>query len=101
MRVLQVADSADVQVAIEEKKKLLAEKEATLRRTLGRSKDTSLDPLDDSSLPRETKASQCIRWSFWDSCKHIPHTGAMSHCLHKQISHWPIDGRQIDHTTSS
>ncbi|DBA89741.1 TPA: hypothetical protein ACH3X2_004621 [Trebouxia sp. C0005] len=47
---------SDIQVAIEEKKKLLAEKEATLRRTLGRSKDTSLDPLDDSSLPRETKA---------------------------------------------
>ncbi|KAA6409522.1 MAG: primary ciliary dyskinesia 1-like [Trebouxia sp. A1-2] len=56
---IQVADSADVQVAIEEKKKLLAEKEATLRRTLGRSKDTSLDPLDDSSLPRETKARLC------------------------------------------
>ena len=47
-----------MQVAIEEKKKLLAEKEATLRRTLGRSKDTTLDPLDDSSLPRQTKASQ-------------------------------------------
>lgn len=45
-----------MQVAIEEKKKLLAEKEATLRRTLGRSKDTTLDPLDDSSLPRQTKA---------------------------------------------
>ena len=47
-----------MQVAIEEKKKLLAEKEATLRRTLGRSKDTTLDPLDDSSLPRQTKARQ-------------------------------------------
>ncbi|DBA94356.1 TPA: hypothetical protein ACH3X1_001962 [Trebouxia sp. C0004] len=46
----------DIQVAIEEKNKVLAEKEATLRRTLGRSKDKTLDPLDDSSLPVQTKA---------------------------------------------
>ena len=58
MTVPGFADSTNVQVAIEEKKKLLAEKEAALRRTLGRSKDTTLDPLDDSSLPRQTKAIQ-------------------------------------------
>ena len=34
---------------------MLAEKATTLRRTLGRSKGEALDPLDDSSLPREAK----------------------------------------------
>lgn len=50
----------DLQVAIEEKKRQLAEKQATLRRTLGRSKGQSLDPLDDSSLPRQAKVRRLI-----------------------------------------
>ncbi|KAL3151711.1 hypothetical protein ABBQ38_012692 [Trebouxia sp. C0009 RCD-2024] len=45
-----------MQDAIQEKKKVLAEKAATLRRTLGRSKGEALDPLDDSSLSRSAKA---------------------------------------------
>ena len=53
------AELEDVQAAIEEKKKLLAEKEATLRRTLGRSKAQTLDPLDDSTLPRQDKVCSC------------------------------------------
>ncbi len=82
-----------MQVAIEEKKKLLAEKEATLRRTLGRSKDTTLDPLDDLSLPRQTKASQPAFIGLSGThAKHIPHSGAMSCCFHKQLSHWPTHG---------
>ena len=48
---------SNVQGAIAEKKKVLAEKEATLRRTLGRSKAQTLDPLDDSTLPCQAKVS--------------------------------------------
>ena len=44
-----------LQDAIQEKKKVLAEKAATLHRTLGRSKGELLDPLDDSSLSRSAK----------------------------------------------
>lgn len=44
-----------MQDAIQEKKKVLAEKAATLRQTLGRSKGEALDPLDDSSLSRSAK----------------------------------------------
>lgn len=44
-----------MQDAIQEKKKVLAEKAATLRQTLGRSKREALDPLDDSSLSRSAK----------------------------------------------
>ena len=47
--------SVRMQAAIEEKKKVLAEKAETLRRTLGRSKGEKLDPLDDSSLSRSAK----------------------------------------------
>ena len=46
-----------MQDAIQEKKKVLAEKAATLRRTLGRSKGEVLDPLDDSSLSRSAKVN--------------------------------------------
>jgi len=56
--MMQLVWCADLQVAIEEKKRQLAEKQATLRRTLGRSKGQSLDPLDDSSLPRQAKVSR-------------------------------------------
>lgn len=48
-----------MQAAIEEKKRVLAEKAATLRRTLGRSKGDTLDPLDDSSLSRSAKVHPC------------------------------------------
>ena len=48
-----------IQAAIEEKKRVLAEKAATLRRTLGRSKGDNLDPLDDSSLSRQAKVRPC------------------------------------------
>lgn len=44
-----------MQDAIQQKKKVLAEKAATLRHTLGRSKGEPLDPLDDSSLSRSAK----------------------------------------------
>ena len=44
-----------MQDAIQEKKKVLAEKAATLRQTLGRSKGEPLDPLDDSTLSRSAK----------------------------------------------
>ena len=44
-----------MQDAIQEKKKVLAEKAATLRQTLGRSKREALDPLDDSFLSRSAK----------------------------------------------
>ena len=44
-----------MQDAIQQKKKVLAEKAATLRQTLGRSKGEPLDPLDDSTLSRSAK----------------------------------------------
>ena len=53
--VCQTHQSCCTQAAIEEKKKMLAEKAATLRRTLGRSKGETLDPLDDSSLTCSAK----------------------------------------------
>lgn len=49
-----------MQDAIQERKKVLAEKAATLRRTLGRSKGDSLDPLDDSSLSRSAKVCSLV-----------------------------------------
>lgn len=47
-------------MAIEEKKRQLAEKQATLRLTLGRGKGHNLDPLDDSTLPRQAKVCHLL-----------------------------------------
>lgn len=55
-----------LQVAIEEKKRQLAEKQATLKRTLGRGKGQSLDPLDDSTLPRQAKVCSALY-----HCRHL------------------------------